>query len=88
MQRQELWSGNLRSVGYDPTAWVLEIEFARGSIYQYYGVPPTVYNRFLEARSYGVYFARHIRNVYRYRRVPAMSSLFEPDEEPEVEYET
>jgi hypothetical protein len=48
---------------------VLEIEFQNGHIYQYYGVPPKVYEELMNASSHGKYFNAHIRNAYLYRKV-------------------
>lgn len=69
MQRIPVQSSNLCSVGYDEATRTLEIEFNNGSIYRYYGVPPSVYRGLMSALSHGKYFHQHIRDVYRYTRV-------------------
>ncbi len=69
MFRVPVVSSNLRSVGYDPATHVLEVEFHRGGIYQYYSVPEHVHRRLMGAASKGGYLADHVKDVYRYRRV-------------------
>ena len=69
MIRQPVASGNLQSVGYDPTSGILEIEFKNGSIYQYTGVPKGIYQELMTAPSHGKYHARYIRNRYPYSRI-------------------
>ncbi|MEM4204933.1 MAG: KTSC domain-containing protein [Candidatus Methanomethylicaceae archaeon] len=69
MLRHQVESSNLRSVGYDEATRTLEIEFHSGGIYQYYDVPPEVYQELLCAPSLGKYFHAHIRNIYQYKRV-------------------
>ncbi len=69
MNRQSVSSSNLRSVGFDREAMVLEVEFHSGGIYQYFGVPEHVYANLVEASSLGQYFNANIKNVYRWRRV-------------------
>jgi hypothetical protein len=69
MMRQPVSSGNLQSVGYDPNSQILEVEFNSGSIYQYTGVPGSVYQGLMGASSHGSYFAQNIRDRYPYTRI-------------------
>jgi hypothetical protein len=69
MLRTPVESSNLRSVGYDPATQTLEIEFHSGGVYQYVGVPPSVYQDLLAAPSLGSYFQAAIRNQYAYTRI-------------------
>lgn len=69
MNRTEVSSSNLKSVGYDPTQQMLEIEFQNGGVYQYFGVPPEVYRELLDAPSHGSFFVARIRGAFSYRRV-------------------
>ena len=68
MDRQNVESSNLESVGYDTETQMLEVEFKDGRIYQYDNVPITVYNNLMEADSPGGYFNRNIK--YGYSFVP------------------
>lgn len=69
MDRQLVSSSNIRSVGYDPGARVLEIEFHSGGTYEYLEVPEAVYRALMSAESHGSFFHAHIRDKYRYRRI-------------------
>lgn len=70
MNRTVVTSSNLRSVGYDPATQTLEIEFLKSGVYQYSGVPQSVYNELMSASSHGTYFDQFIKKAgYSYRRV-------------------
>jgi len=69
MDRIPVTLSNLASVGYDSSSQTLEVEFRNGSIYQYFGVSPDIYEGLLNAPSKGSYFYQRIRNVYPYSRV-------------------
>ena len=69
MQRQPVASSNLRSVGYDREAHVLEIEFHGGRVYRYLGVPEGVYAELMSAGSKGTYFSTFIKDRYPTQRV-------------------
>ena len=49
MQRKRVNSSKLRSVGYDEGTKTLEVEMSNGQVYQYVGVYPEVYRRFMAA---------------------------------------
>jgi len=69
MIRETVTSSDLRSVGYDESAFVLEIEFHNGGIYHYFEVPYSVYAALMAAGSKGRYFNAQIRKVYRCQRI-------------------
>lgn len=69
MQRESVYSSNLRSVGYDPDERVLEVEFHSGSVYRYAHVPKALYAGLMAARSAGAYFTDHIKDRYPTWRV-------------------
>ena len=69
MDRKRISASNLRSVGYDPAQQLLEIEFSSGSIYQYSGVSPEVYRRFVNAPSPGSFYQDQIEENFTARRV-------------------
>ena len=48
---------------------ILEVAFKSGSVYQYSGVPESVYDALMTAPSHCKYFAAFIRNNYPYRQV-------------------
>jgi hypothetical protein len=69
MKRKSVISATFTSLGYDRESLVLEAEFRDGGVYQYFDVPPDLGLRFLIAPSKGRFFARHIRDRFRFRRV-------------------
>jgi hypothetical protein len=69
MGRQEVESTTMRSVGYDHTNQVLEVEFQSGAIDQYLDVRPAIHKELMDAASKGRYFNREIRDIYTSVRV-------------------
>jgi hypothetical protein len=70
MTRESVISSDLRSVGYDQQALILELEFQKGGgVYRYFEVPNVVHSGLVSAASKGRYFNAHIKNVYRCERV-------------------
>jgi hypothetical protein len=64
MQRQQVHSSNLSSIGYEATSQTLEIQFHSGHVYQYSEVPVTIYNELMSASSHGKYFDRFIKHAF------------------------
>ncbi len=64
MERTPVESSNIVSVGWNNGT--LEIEFIKGKLYQYMGVPKEVYTNMLRAESVGKYFHANIRSKYSY----------------------
>jgi hypothetical protein len=62
-------SSELRTVGYDPDANFLEIEFTNGGVYRYLEVSSLEHSNLLTASSKGRYFNQRIRNKYRTVRI-------------------
>lgn len=62
MNRTFVSSSDIRSVGYENNT--LEIEFNRGGIYQYHGVPQEKYYGLISAGSCGKYFHSFIKPFY------------------------
>ena len=69
MKRLPVDSSAVRSIGYDPKSLVLEIEYANGSVYDYYGVPSETYQEFCEADSMGAFINFRIKPSFEYREV-------------------
>jgi len=69
VQRTQVASSNIQSIGYHPPTQTLEVEFLSGRIYQYFDVPETVYQAFMEASSKGRFLASGIKGAYRYARL-------------------
>ena len=62
-------SKNISAIGYDENSNTLEIEFHSGAVYQYFDVPPQVYQAIMQADSKGRYFAQHLKGYYRFVKV-------------------
>lgn len=62
-------SSDLASVLYDKSTLKLRITFHNGGVYDYSDVPEMVYSGLLNAPSKGIYFAKFIKNVYRFIKV-------------------
>ena len=69
MERQQVESSNLTSIGYDEGNEILEVEFKHGGIYQYFNVPLDVIEELMNADSHGKYFSANIRNDYEYQKL-------------------
>ena len=66
-------SSNIERFRYDPGQMILEIEFKKGTLYQYFDVPTSTYEAFkgqvISGGSAGQFFHANIKGVYRYARV-------------------
>ena len=70
MHRTSVSSSNLASVGYDPDRRVLEVAFNHGGVYQYSGVPKSLYDGLMSATSHGSYFDAFVKKGgYSYVKV-------------------
>ena len=69
MERKRINASNIRSVGYDARARILEVEFSSGSIIQYSGVSEEVYRRLMNASSPGSYFRKNIEEDFPAKRL-------------------
>lgn len=69
---QEVESSNIAKIGY--ADGVLMLEFKRGGLYKYMGVPYQVYEDMLCAESVGKFFHSDINNKYSFERVIADGS--------------
>ena len=66
MEREQVSSSNVKSIGYNINTSILEVEFKNGRVYQYFNVPINVYNAFINASSIGKYLNSNIVGVYKY----------------------
>ena len=63
MDRQQVQSSSVASVGFDPSTNELEIEFREGGVYRY-AVPRRIHQELMASESLGAFFARRIRHTY------------------------
>ena len=57
------------SVGYESATNQLEVEYAGGGVYRYYGVPLSRAEELLAAASIGRYLTEHIKPRYPYQEM-------------------
>jgi hypothetical protein len=69
LERNAVKSVILRSVGYDDSTKVLEIEFHSGLVYQYSGVPKKAYTELMHSSEVGKYFSEKVRPLFRTKQV-------------------
>jgi hypothetical protein len=62
MTRLPVLSSSIRSIGFDASAGVLEVEFQDGEIYQYCDVPREVHDQLIAAKSVGAFKVPQIKN--------------------------
>lgn len=63
MNRVSVVSSNVAEVGYDPETKTLEVAFINGGIYQYFGVPVSIYNGLRVAPSVGRYLDANVKKA-------------------------
>lgn len=71
MEREEIDSRAIRSIGYDPSSETLEIEFRTGRVYTYEHVPPSVHDWLRKIRNKGGFVTRVLEPKYHGREVRA-----------------
>jgi hypothetical protein len=69
VEREIVRSAAIRAIGYEPTSGVLEVEFHKGPIYRFEGVPEFLYRGFVASRSKGKFFHTRIANRYPFQQV-------------------
>ena len=69
MERTNVSSSNIVSVGYDQSTSRLEVEFTSGDVYEYYDVLEHEYDGLMGASSHVGYLNKNIKGVYRYAKV-------------------
>ncbi len=70
MERKEVTSTSIKSVGYDPKTQTLEVEFKpKGRLYHYSNVTEKEYTGLMGAASKGKYFNRNIKDFYPAKRL-------------------
>lgn len=76
MERAEVKSSLLASIGYDPATELLEVEFKNGPsrIYQYSGIKPETFSELMAAKSIGSHFLKVIKPSYSCKRMDGRDS--------------
>lgn len=61
-------SSNIARFFYDDVSQILKVEFKNGGTYDYFDVPPHLFEGMRHASSKGQYLAQQIKGSYRYAR--------------------
>lgn len=69
MERRKVSSSQIRSVGYEPSSQLLEVEMSDGTIWQYQRVPQEVHRRLLAAPTIASYYRDNIEEEYSRKRI-------------------
>lgn len=75
MDRKEVKSSTIQSIGYSAKDQILEVLFNSGGLYQYSGVSKEVADAFLNSDSKGSYFAISIRACFPCTRLHTAECL-------------
>lgn len=69
MRLRKIASSHLSAAGYDEKKKILSVQFEGGEIYDYFDVPPAVYQEMLDAQPHPwTAVNRQLRNGFDYRR--------------------
>ena len=69
MERKNVSSSSIRSIGFDERNRVLEVEFSDGRINQYSGVSAEINRRLMSAPSIVSYFRDNVEESFTAKRV-------------------
>ena len=64
MDRQYVDSSMIKSIGYDVSSSILEVEFKTEVVWQYHDFPEYMWYEFQSAESKGKYFHANIRDQF------------------------
>ncbi len=81
MNRINVVSNSIRSIGYDKEAGHLELEFKNGRRYRYKQFPHRLYRRLINADSVGTFFHEEIRPSFKGIEIGADRESVAKDEE-------
>jgi hypothetical protein len=69
VDRQRVASRSIRSIGYDPTNRILEVEFNNSGVYRYFDVPSSIHTALLTSPSKGGYVNDHVKDRFDHRKI-------------------
>lgn len=69
MIRQPVKSSQIKSVGYDGSRSIMEVEFSNGTVYRYHGVEAHQHHALVNAPSIGSHFHAQIRGKHKHEQV-------------------
>jgi hypothetical protein len=74
MQRTEVKSQMIKSIGYDPVTLILEVQLTTRyigapKVYQFRPVPPELHAAFMDADSKGLFFLKQIKPAFDAKKI-------------------
>ena len=75
MNRTDVKSSNIKSIGYDIKSKMLEVEFIGGRIYQYNNVDSEKHEALMKADSVGKFYAANIKNKFDWEALLASEPI-------------
>jgi len=68
MERKQIESSNIISIGYDENKNEMEVEFKEGGIYIYNGVSKESHENLINSPSIGSHFYKHIKGKHNFSK--------------------
>jgi hypothetical protein len=65
MEMVPIDSDGVRAIGYDPATQTMHVEFETGALFEYYEVPPDVYQTFMASSAKGSFVSQVLEPGYR-----------------------
>jgi len=62
-------SKNIKAVGYNANTRTLRIQFKQGAFYDYFGVPPEIFQQLMVAVSKGTFFGSAIKGKFEFNKI-------------------
>lgn len=72
IEMQQVQSSNITRIGFDAAAGKLYVEFTSGTLYEYEGIAPELFESFMKAESKGRFFGAEIRPKFTGTRIAAL----------------
>lgn len=69
LENSNVNSSVIKNWFYNQVEKKLKVTFQNGSVYEYEGIEPDVYDSLCEAESHGKYFSQNIKNNYPYTKL-------------------
>ena len=69
MKRLEVNSSMIKSIGYEHQYLIMQVEFTNGTIFNYLGVSPSVFDELKYSDSIGKSFNSFIRGKYQAEKI-------------------
>jgi len=79
MERVNVKSSTIKTIGYDSSILTMEVEFKNGCVYRYTDVPTGLADSLMGSESKGRFFHKEIRNNYK------SSKIYDPKDEKKEE---